>query len=119
MEKLLLFATAVLVLTLGIIGCSQTPKPSSEPAQYTADQVIAIVRRQYPVCFKNNTLITASNEISVLYIGGTSRAWKATVKAPAGYNWVERSPDGGKYYTYTRKTVYFWETDKSLHASSE
>ncbi len=100
------------------IGCAK-PEPKAEIPRYTADQVIAVARRQYPISFKGKTLVSAPNEISVLYIGGTSRAWHVSVRAPEGYQWTERSFDEQTYYTYTEKIVYFWETDGSLHYSRQ
>ncbi len=117
--------TTIVVIAIVIIGNLSTESPETMPSQptqyvprYSADQVIAVARREYPICFKGNTLVSAPTEISVLYIGGTSHAWHVSIRAPEGYHWVEWSLDGEKYYVYTQTTAYFWETDGSLHDTS-
>ena len=44
MKRLVLIVTAVLVVVLGVISCTQTPPPQPEPdiPRYTADQVIYV-----------------------------------------------------------------------------
>jgi len=118
----------VLLLVIGLIftvGCGepevQTPK--QYVPKYSANQVIDVVRAQYPTCFKRErtgtdasgmfqyTTLDTPTQISVQFVGGTSHAWKATITCPPGYT----IPIGASRARAWQ--VYFWETDGSLHYS--
>ncbi len=114
--------TTIVVIAFVIIGnlSKETPEvqtPKQYVPKYSADQVIAVVRGQYPICFKGNTLITAPTQISVEFMGGTSHAWRATITAPEGYHMTTSFED--KVQIVYSRVVYFWETDGSLHNLSE
>jgi len=109
----------LMAVLLFLLGCSQ-PKvqtPTQYVPRYTADQVITVVRAQYPVCFKTERVgqdartVDTPTQISVQFVGGTSHAWKATITCPLGYRM--RVVAG----TTTIWLVYFWESDGSLHSS--
>ena len=103
------------------VGCGE-PEPQT-PKQYiprySADQVIAVVKAQYPACFRQERtgtdasgmfqykIVDTPTQVSVQFVGGTSHAWKATITCPQGYTMQM----GTKIFSLE---VYFWETDGSL-----
>ena len=105
----ILLLMAVLLL---LLGCSQPKVQTSTQyvPRYSAEQVIAVVRAQYPTSFKREVTgqySTTPTQISVQFVGGTSHAWKATITSPRGYYLQIGSG-------ITSLEVYFWETDGSL-----
>ena len=108
-----------LVLAMAMVGCSQPETPRQYVPKYTADQVIAVVKAQYPACFKREgtgmdasgmfqyRTVDTATQISVQFVGGTSHAWKATITCPQGYTMQIGT-------NITGLVVYFWETDGSL-----
>jgi len=110
-----------LVLATAMVGCSQTETPRQYVPKYSADQVITIVRAQYPTCFKQEwsevdgrfRTLDTSSQISVQFVGGTSHAWKATITCPSGYHLKIGAGQARQW------VVYFWETDGSLRQGYE
>lgn len=118
----------VVLLVIGLIftvGCGepevQTPK--QYVPKYSANQVIDVVRAQYPTCFKREetgwdaggmmryTTVDTPTQISVQFVGGTAHAWRATITCPPGY-YIYIGTSTARVWI-----VYFWETDGSLYYS--
>ena len=128
-------------LFLASCGEPKSQTPTQYAPKYSADQIIAVVRaktkhaaiawksfsqepissiEQYKELKKNYRLVYVPTEISVSYVGGTTRAWRATIKAPEGYYCIElTSRDATSYRIYHQAVEYFWETDGSLHIWKE
>ena len=108
----------LMVVLLLLLGCSQPPE--QYVPRYSADQVIAVVRADFPTGAKEETVIGADGrlqsrlvrtptQISVKFVGGTSHAWKATITCLKGYVLTQVSGQPSIWI------VYFWETDGKLY----
>ena len=119
-----LISVSLLVISLIFaIGCGepevQTPK--EYVPKYSADQVIAVVKAQYPACFKRErtgtdasgmfqyTTLDTPPQISVQFVGGSKGAWKVIITCPYGYRLASLTSQ------VTSLTAYFWESDGALH----
>ena len=109
-----------LIFTIGC-GEPEVQTPKQYVPKYSADQVISVVKAQYPICFKRErtgtdasgmfqyaTLDTPS-QISVQFIGGSKGAWKVTIASPYSYSL------GSLNSGIASQTGYFWESDGALH----
>jgi hypothetical protein len=122
------YILSILLVGMPLIftACASTESTTiSTPTQYTpkysADQVIDVVKAQYPSCFKRERTGTDANGmfqyntvdtptlISVQFIGGSKGAWKFTVTCPSGYYLVHASSGA------ISLTGYFWESDGGLY----
>ncbi len=110
------FISLIAILLLSL-GCSQA-KEQYVP-RYSADQVIAAVRKDFPTGAKEEytgvgfpktlQLVRKPTQISVRFVGGISHAWKATITCPEGYVLTQVSGQPSDWY------VYFWETDGKVY----
>ena len=120
--SILLLMTVLLLL----LGCSQpeVQTPKQYVPKYSADQVIAVVRAQYPTCFKRERTgmdasgmfqyrtVDTPTQISVQFVGGTTHAWKAIITCPQDYTMPIGAREARGWI------VYFWETDGSLRLTA-
>lgn len=119
----ILLIVGICIIAGGVFALNSGPKkvveadtPPTYEATYTADQVIAVAKAQYPVAYKfthdglspTRTLVETPTIIKVVYRGGFNRVWKVDIYCPLGYYLTDYSRE---------KTVYFWETDGALHTN--
>ena len=111
-----LFGFALVIIAVGVVwlfdpmGATYTPSETIQTSipTYTAYQVIAVVQSVYEGCYRGTALDDRQYIdplITVTYIGGTQGVWKAVIKCPTGY----------RMNSYSQMTVYFWESDSSIH----
>lgn len=105
----------------GSCGESEVQSPEQYVPKYSADQVIKVVKAQYPACFKQERTGTDADgmflyrtvetptQISVQFIGGSKGTWKVTIICPYSYRL------GAPSSQVTSLTSYFWESDGALH----
>jgi hypothetical protein len=119
-----IFCILTIWIPLILTACSSTESTISTPTQYnkySADQVIDVVKAQYPACFKRErtgtdaggmfqyTTLDTPSQISVQFIGGSKGAWKVTITCPHSYRL------GAPSSQVISLTCYFWEIDGGLH----